>query len=204
MNEDIIVSKSRHDDFSSPTPMRNLEIIVEDQHFFVNAGWLGELSPFFAKYCFHEKNNSLIIDDIKSSEMLEFFRCIFYCPMRKTLTVSNVSLVLRVASRFEMRPVVARCEQFVERTAPTLDRDRLFQVTCAVSNCDPNSSTISVLVDRLADIKDEDLSGMEFSKMPGHVVAEVYTQKFRKRKRQKWCCLIGWLNGFYSIISRNS
>ncbi|PIO61068.1 hypothetical protein TELCIR_17419 [Teladorsagia circumcincta] len=133
--------------------------------------------------------------------------------------VANVSLILRVASRFEMKPVVARCEQFVARSANTLDRDRLFQVTCAVSHCDPNSSTMSVLVDKLASIKEavykeikgciiadnlevaygeEDLSRMQFSQMPGDVVAEVYTQKFRERerKRQLWCCFASWMESF--------
>uniref|UniRef100_A0A183FE02 BTB domain-containing protein n=1 Tax=Heligmosomoides polygyrus TaxID=6339 RepID=A0A183FE02_HELPZ len=175
---------------------------------------LAELSSFFAEYCFGEEaHSSLIVDDIKPSEMLEFFRCIFFCPMRKPLSVVNVSLILRVASRFEMKPVVARCEQFVARSANTLDRERLFQVTCAVSHCDPNSSTMSVLVDKLASIKgvlllsriaprfllhkmkqiqEEDLSRMQFSQMPGDVVAEVYTQKFRERerKRQMWCCFM--------------
>ena len=46
-------------------------------------------------------------------------------------TVANVSLILQVASRFEMKPVVARCGQSVARTANTLDRERLFQVTFA-------------------------------------------------------------------------
>ncbi|CAJ0599595.1 unnamed protein product [Cylicocyclus nassatus] len=196
MSEDIVVSKSCYDDFSVATPWRNFEVIVEDRSFFVNPGWLAELSPFFAEYCFgDDAHHSLIIDDIKPSDMLEFFRCIFFCPMRKPIAVSNVSLVLRVASRFEMKPVVARCEQFVARTANTLDRERLFQVTCAVSHCDPNSSTMSVLVDKLASIKEEDLSQMQFSQMPGDVVAEVYTQKFRERerKRQQWCCLMSWL-----------
>nr|CDJ97932.1 BTB:POZ domain containing protein [Haemonchus contortus] len=196
MNEDIVVSKSCYDNFSVPTPWRNFQIIVEDTSFYVNAGWLAELSSFFASYCFGEDaHNSLIIDDIKPSDMLEFFRCIFFCPMRKPITVSNVSLILRVASRFQMKPVVARCEQFVARSANTLDRDRLFQVTCAVSHCDPNSSTMSVLVDKLASIKEEDLSRMQFSQMPGDVVAEVYTQKFRERerKRQLWCCFASWM-----------
>uniref|UniRef100_A0A0K0CWK8 BTB domain-containing protein n=1 Tax=Angiostrongylus cantonensis TaxID=6313 RepID=A0A0K0CWK8_ANGCA len=199
MNEDIVVSKSSYDNFASPTPSRSFEIVVEDHSFFVNAGWLAELSPFFAEYCFGETaRRSLIIDDIKPSDMLEFFRCIFFCPMRKPISVMNVSLILRVASRFDMKPVVARCEQFVARSANTLDRDHLFQVfylrqimvTCAVSHCDPNSSTMSVLVDKLASIKD--LSQLQFSQMPGDVVAEVYTQKFRERerKRQMWCCFM--------------
>ncbi|KJH48719.1 hypothetical protein DICVIV_05175 [Dictyocaulus viviparus] len=199
MNEDIVVSKSTYDDFSSPTPWRSFEIIVDERSFFVNAGWLAELSPFFAHYCFAEEvHRSLIIDDIKPSDMLEFFRCIFFCPMRKPLSVMNVSLILRVASRFDMKPVVARCEQFVARSANTLDRDNLFQVTCAVSHCDPNSSTMSVLVDKLASIKEEDLSRMQFSQMPGDVVAEVYTQKFRERerKRQLWCCFVSWMERF--------
>ncbi|KAK6010801.1 hypothetical protein OSTOST_24132 [Ostertagia ostertagi] len=92
MNEDIVVSKSCYDNFSVPTPWRNFQIIVEDTSFYVNAGWLAELSSFFADYCFGEEaHNSLIIDDIKPSEMLEFFRCIFFCPMRKPLTVRDCS-----------------------------------------------------------------------------------------------------------------
>ncbi|KAK6024959.1 hypothetical protein OSTOST_09152 [Ostertagia ostertagi] len=57
---------------------------------------------------------------------------------------------------------------------------------------------MSVLVDKLASIKEEDLSRMQFSQMPGDVVAEVYTQKFRERerKRQLWCCFASWMESF--------
>ncbi|KAK6045651.1 hypothetical protein COOONC_16843 [Cooperia oncophora] len=43
--------------------------------------------------------------------------------------------------------------------------------------------------------EEEDLSRMQFSQMPGDVVAEVYTQKFRERerKRQLWCCFASWM-----------
>ncbi|KHJ76563.1 hypothetical protein OESDEN_23817 [Oesophagostomum dentatum] len=87
MSEEIVVSKSCYDDFAVATPWRNFEVIVEERSFFVNAGWLAELSPFFADYCFGEDaHRSLIIDDIKPSDMLEFFRCIFFCPMRKPIS----------------------------------------------------------------------------------------------------------------------
>ncbi|KAK6045652.1 hypothetical protein COOONC_16844 [Cooperia oncophora] len=136
MNEDIVVSKSCYDNFSVPTPWRTFQIIVEDTSFYVNAGWLAELSSFFAHYCFGEEaHNSLIIDDIKPCDMLEFFRCIFFCPMRKPLTDKLI--------RSKM------WKQFVARLRTLSDSD----VTCAVSHCDPNSSTMSVLVDKLASIK---------------------------------------------------
>ena len=55
-------------------------------------------------------------------------------------------------------------------------------MTCAMSHCDPNSTTMSVLVDRLASIKEGDLSCMNFDRMPGEVVAEVYREKMRRRR----------------------
>lgn len=52
-----------------------------------------------------------------------------------------------------------------------------------MSRCDPNSTTMSVLVDRLASIKEEDLSEMNFDRMPGDVVADVYREKIRRRRQ---------------------
>ncbi|GMS90861.1 hypothetical protein PENTCL1PPCAC_13036, partial [Pristionchus entomophagus] len=106
--------------------------------------------------------------------------------------VQNVSLVMKLASKFDMRPVMARCEQYVARTAPTLDRHRLFQVTCALSHCDPNSSTMSLLVDRLAGMKEDELNEMQFHQMPGDVVAEVYSHKIKRRteRRKRFCCIM--------------
>ncbi|EGT56497.1 hypothetical protein CAEBREN_15928 [Caenorhabditis brenneri] len=101
--------------------------------------------------------------------------------------MKNVSLVLTFANRFEMRPVQARCENFISLNASTLSRDKtkLFQVTCAMSQCDPNSSTMSVLVDKLAGIKEDELSRLHFAEMPGDVVAEVYAQKLQRTKDKK-------------------
>ncbi|CAD6185834.1 unnamed protein product [Caenorhabditis auriculariae] len=204
--DDVVIERAAFDDFSSPSPWRTYEIVAIDQVFYVNAGWLAELSPYFAENAFCRKPpvKRLVLDDVTPEECLEFIRCIFFCPMRKPLSVHNVSLVLRLANRFEMRPVIARCEQYVGLHAEKLDRQKLFQVTCAMSQCDPNSSTMSVLVDRLAAIKDDDLSRLQFAEMPGDVVAEVYAQKIRSTKRQprtkknEGCCFSTWARSLFS------
>ncbi|KAK6033308.1 hypothetical protein OSTOST_00481 [Ostertagia ostertagi] len=50
--------------------------------FFVSIG-----RYIFTDYCFIEELlHSLIMDDIKPSGMLQFFRCIFFCPMRRPVT----------------------------------------------------------------------------------------------------------------------
>ena len=52
-----------------------------------------------------------------------------------------------------------------------------------MSQCDPNSTTMSVLVERLASIKEEELTDMNFGRMPGDIVAEIYREKMRRRKK---------------------
>ena len=46
------------------------------------------------------------------------------------VSVANIPLVLRVATRFEMKPVLARCEVFISNAVNTLDRNKLLQVLC--------------------------------------------------------------------------
>ncbi|EFP04286.1 hypothetical protein GCK72_009119 [Caenorhabditis remanei] len=216
-SEDVVIARSSYDDFSQPTPWRSFEISAGNRSFFVNAGWLAELSPYFAEEFYVRKPNSkrYVIDSSTPEEVLEFLRCITFCPMRKPLTVKNVSLVLTFANRFEMRPVQARCENFIGLNATTLSRDKtkLFQVTCAMSQCDPNSSTMSVLVDKLAGIKEDELSRLHFAEMPGDVVAEVYAQKLQRTKDKKakrymdagdegaapaGCCFTQWATSLFN------
>ncbi|CAI4232099.1 unnamed protein product [Auanema sp. JU1783] len=191
MINEITVSKSCYDDFSIMSSCRTFEIIADNTPLYVNAGWLAELSPFFADYCFGETaQQQLRINDYTYSEVLECMRCIFFCPMRKPLTVHNVPLVLRFATQYDMDPVIARCDRFITQNVATLDRKRLFQVTRTLSRCDHNVTSMSVLVNRLASIKEDSLVEMNFNEMPGQVVAEVYKEKIRRREHatNKWLC----------------
>ena len=45
------------------------------------------------------------------------------------VAVNNVALVLKCATRFEMRPVIARCDKFISQNALILDQQKLFQVS---------------------------------------------------------------------------
>ncbi|PAV90009.1 hypothetical protein WR25_12885 isoform A [Diploscapter pachys] len=204
MDKGVVVTRCGYNDFAQPTAWRNFELIVENKHFFVNPGWLAELSSFFQDYCFGEDTagSALIVDDISSAEMLEFLRCIFFCPTRKPLSIANIPLVLRVATRFEMKPVLARCEVFIANTVNTLDRNKLLQITTAVSQYDPNSSNLTVLIDRLASIREDELNPTQFSEMPGDVVADIYRHRMRTRekKRKEFGCVMGILNSLRSRI----
>ncbi|CAI2348645.1 unnamed protein product [Caenorhabditis sp. 36 PRJEB53466] len=220
-SEEVVIARSSFDDFSQPTSWRSYEIVCGERVFYVNPGWMAELSPYFAEQIFVRKTAAkrFVLEQATPTEVLEFLRCITFCPMRKPLTVKNVSLVLTFANRFEMRPVQARCEHFIASNATSLSRDKtkLFQVTCAMSQCDPNSSTMSVLVDKLAGIKDEDLSRLQFAEMPGDVVAEVYAQKIQRTKEKKsqrhrgagdedqavGCCVTQWVTSLFHRRHQN-
>uniref|UniRef100_A0A8R1HXS3 BTB domain-containing protein n=3 Tax=Caenorhabditis japonica TaxID=281687 RepID=A0A8R1HXS3_CAEJA len=218
-SEEVMIARSSFDDFSQPTAWRTYEIKCGERSFFVNAGWLAELSPYFADQIYVRKTDQkrYDMDQATPNEVLEFLRCITFCPMRKPLSVKNVSLVLTFANRFDMRPVQARCEHFIASNATSLSRDKtkLFQVTCAMSQCDPNSSTMSVLVDKLAGIKEEDLSRLQFADMPGDVVAEVYAQKLQKNKKAQrhqgagdeetasGCCVTQWATSLFNRRHRH-
>ncbi|CAJ0570511.1 unnamed protein product, partial [Mesorhabditis spiculigera] len=147
-------------------------------------------------YCFGTEyrrgSQQLVVDDIPYADMLEFMRCIFYCPYRKHLTTANVVSVLRIANRFEMRMVVARCEAFVENAAKNLDQNKLLQVAQAVKECDPNSTTMTILVDRLASLSDKDLSAMQFNDVSGDIVANVFTHRLntKEKGKKRYCTLI--------------
>ncbi|CAJ0936852.1 unnamed protein product, partial [Mesorhabditis belari] len=198
MNDNkIVVTKSHFDDFSVPTPWRKFEVICEGRSLFLNAGWLAELSPFFANYCFGSDKHPgratyNASEDLHYNELLEFFRCNFYCPMRKPLNISNVTSVLRIAKVFNMRVTIARCEKFIALAAKNLDQTKLLQVTQAVNECDPNSTTLTLLVDRIANLSEKDLSTLHFQDIPGDVVADVFTHRMnsKKGKKKKLCTLM--------------
>uniref|UniRef100_A0A1I7VV13 Uncharacterized protein n=1 Tax=Loa loa TaxID=7209 RepID=A0A1I7VV13_LOALO len=79
-----------------------------------------------------------------------------------------------------------------EIRANTLDRVKLFQITCAVAEYDRYSPTMTLLIDKLSAMKREELSTLRFSQVPGDIVADVFAAKMKRRemKRKKWCCLL--------------
>lgn len=232
---------------------------------------MAELSPYFADQIYVRKNAAkrYVIEQATPNEVLEFLRCITFCPMRKPLSGtrkwrSYLQIVFfpsekrflgadireqirNETSSGEMRTLHRLECHFAEpwqnQTFPGTKLSKsiseiltvmycvdhvsfltscsvkghhttflkfyfsvlsssfhLFQVTCAMSQCDPNSSTMSVLVDKLAGIKvtilvqfppifpffqEEDLSRLQFADMPGDVVAEVFAQKIQRTKDKK-------------------
>ncbi|CAJ0933647.1 unnamed protein product, partial [Mesorhabditis belari] len=190
-DDQIVVNKMEYDDFSWGTPWRNFEIICEGSSLYVNPGWLAEMSEFFKERCRTE--NNLVIEYVPYNELLEFFQCIFYCPMRKSLSSNNILIVYRLSKLFKMPTVTARCNIFLKNAVKNFDRNKLVQAARELGD-DSNSHTMSLIVDRIANLSDYDLSTMEFSELPGDIVANVFNnhhmKKQKKNKKRGGICSI--------------
>ncbi|MFH4974797.1 hypothetical protein AB6A40_001506 [Gnathostoma spinigerum] len=179
-----------YDDFSAATQCRTAQIVVEGRTLFVNAGWLAELSPFFASKYFGPNASNVIelSSEFTYDQVLELMQVIFYCPTRKPITVSNLPEVFTLAHRFNMKPVEDRCEGVIKKEMKNLDYVQLVQMTRVLSDCNRNSHTMTMLIDKLSNMKDADLSTISFADVRGDVVADVFAAKMRKTEMKR-CCI---------------
>ncbi|KAK6102457.1 BTB/POZ domain family protein [Brugia pahangi] len=188
------VAKCVYDDFSAPTPLRSVRVIIEGRSVYVNPGWLAEFSSFFAAMFFGKNVDEELTlgSEVSYDHFIELLRVVCYCPTRKPITISNVIVVLKMAHYFGMKPVIEKCEDVIVRQANTLDRVKLFKIACAVAEHDRYSPTMTLLIDKLSAMKREELSKLRFSQVPGDVVADVFAAKMKRRemRRKKWCCLL--------------
>ncbi|VDN50985.1 unnamed protein product [Dracunculus medinensis] len=169
------------------------EQYMKNHILYVNAGWLAEISTFFLSVFFPDHSHSsevILSSEILYEDVLELLRVVCYCPRKKPITVSNVAVVLQMAHYFGMQSVLESCRNFINHNVDTLSRTRLFQLTCALAQCDRHSPTMSLLIDKLSTIKEEELSALHFSEVPGDVVADVFATKIKRNqlKKRKWCC----------------
>lgn len=80
----------------------------------------------------------------------------------------------------------------IQVSLPTLSHAELMQLTQTISKFDRDNASLSLLVDRIARFNDNELSTLPFAKIPGDVVADVYTlrqlserRELRRRAKQK-------------------
>ncbi|TKR76449.1 hypothetical protein L596_017584 [Steinernema carpocapsae] len=183
-----------YDDFSAASPMRNCEFVCEGRSLWVNPGYVCEFSKYFAEIVFGHNNlpaKCVAINGVKYEHFLELLRVLCYCPTRKPITEANIAVVIDMSCQFEVEPVMRRCEEFVARRIGQLDRQRLFQLTKTLSRCDRFNNTMTLLVDKMAQMPDHDLSTMQFSQIPGDVVADLYEVRRKQNKGRKWLCCFG-------------
>ncbi|KAK0414790.1 hypothetical protein QR680_011617 [Steinernema hermaphroditum] len=187
---------------SQPTALRSCELICEGRSLWVNPGYICEFSKYFTEIIYEggTQAKSVAINGVKFEQFLELLRVLCYCPTRKPITEANIAIIIDMACNFEVEPVMRRCEEFVARRIGQLDRQRLFQLTKTLSQCDRYNSTMTLLVDKMARMPDHDLSTMQFSQIPGDVVADLYEVRRLQQKRgtkrdgNKFCCLIAKMN----------
>uniref|UniRef100_A0A0N5AGK1 BTB domain-containing protein n=1 Tax=Syphacia muris TaxID=451379 RepID=A0A0N5AGK1_9BILA len=165
-----------------------MPILISGRSLYVNAGWLAELSTFFAKTFFGNSpvNELQLSPDISYEDILELMRVVFYCPTRKPITVANVTTVMHLANQFCMKPVIDRCEDIIARR-----NFHFFFNLKVLSQCGRNSPTMSLIVDKLSKLPEDELSTLQFSQMPGDIVADVYAAKIKRNKfKNDRCCFI--------------
>uniref|UniRef100_A0A914E1I8 BTB domain-containing protein n=1 Tax=Acrobeloides nanus TaxID=290746 RepID=A0A914E1I8_9BILA len=199
-----------YDDFSQPTPVRNCQLIVENRSLYVNPGYLAEMSPYFGTI-YEQQINPVSITELSYDQVLELMRVVFYCPQRKPITQGNVSIVVEAATYFEMEIVLRRCEQYITGHVGSFTNTRLFQLTQTLSKTNRYSPSMSMVVDKLAQLNDTELSTLPFNEIPGDIVADLYAVKMRIKDEKKGnqskilqrtrsnlkrpkqgCCLFSW------------
>lgn len=97
-----------------------------------------------------------------------------------TLIDANVNTIVELATYYDMEPVLKRCEDVISSHAGSFSPSRLFQLTRTLSQHQRNSLSMSVLVDKLARMDDNQLSTLPFDSIPGDVVADLYAVKLRQ------------------------
>jgi len=179
-----------YDDFSSPRDARRDQIVVEGKTLYVNLGYLAEYSKFFAD-CHEQRANPIFIDDFNYNEVLELMRVCFFCPHRKPINHHNINTVVTMASQYGMTQLMKRCEHVIATQSELFTTHRLFELTKTLSKHQRNSLSMSVMMDRLSQMENDQFESLPFKSIPGDVVADLYSLKLheaekRARSRQIW------------------
>ncbi|CAD5220390.1 unnamed protein product [Bursaphelenchus okinawaensis] len=171
-----------YDDFAYPTRTRRDRVVVNNQIFYVNLGYLAEFSEFFAE---HIEDNEIVVDGVDAFEFLELLRVLFNCPKKKSINCSNLLAVVNAACFFGVANVLKRCDEVLQFCLNSLSHTDLMQLTRTISRYDRDNASLSLLVDKIANFNEQELQTLPFSKIPGDVVADVYTVRQLTHERQK-------------------
>uniref|UniRef100_A0A914V199 TAFH domain-containing protein n=1 Tax=Plectus sambesii TaxID=2011161 RepID=A0A914V199_9BILA len=96
-------------------------ILAEQREIYVRASRIAELSPYFARNWLEDSNippgqRPLMLDDTYEN-VLEMLRCIIPCELNgyelKPITVCNFPTLVRMADKYSISRLMARCEEFV-------------------------------------------------------------------------------------------
>jgi len=179
-----------YDDFSSPRDSRRDQLVVEGKTLYVNMGYLAEYSKFFAD-CYEQRANPIFIDDFNYSDVLELMRVCFFCPHRKPINHHNINTVVTMASQYSMTQLMKRCEHVIATQSELFTTHRLFELTKTLSKHQRNSLSMSVMMDRLSTMDNDQFESLPFKSIPGDVVADLYSLKLheaekRAHSRQIW------------------
>lgn len=125
-------------------------------------------------------------------------------------------MIFEAATFFEMEIVLRRCEHFISMQVGNFTNTRLFQLTQTVSRTNRYSPSMSVLISKMANLNETELSTVPFEQIPGDIVADMYAAKIRvndetkkgnqskilkrsksssKKKpknKNQGCCLLSW------------
>ncbi|CAF0734342.1 unnamed protein product [Brachionus calyciflorus] len=110
-------------DFSKPTTMCDVLLIVENKKLYCNRAMLSIWSPVFEtmfKSNFKEKESSEVnFPDKTYDDIHELLRVIY--PPNKPITAANVEKMLEFADEYQMTELTRRCRQFLMTQRGTLE-----------------------------------------------------------------------------------
>jgi len=172
-----------YDDFSSPRDARRDQLVVEGKTLYVNMGYLAEHSKFFAD-CHEQRANPIFIDDFNYNEVLELMRVCFFCPHRKPINQQNINTVVTMASQYGMTQLMKRCEHVIATQSDLFTTNRLFELTKTLSKHQRNGLSMSVMMDRLSQMNNDQFESLPFSSIPGDVVADLYSLKLHQVEKR--------------------
>jgi len=172
-----------YNDFSTPTATRKDEIVVDGKKLYVNLGYLAECSRFFAE-CYEVKASPIFIDDFSHNEVLELMRVCFACPQRKPINHYNINTVVTMASQYEMSKLLKRCERVIATQSELFATHHLFELTRTLATHQRHGFSMSVMVDRLARMDNNQFEALPFKSIPGDVVADIYSMRLHEVEKR--------------------
>lgn len=170
--------------FLSPSEERNFALIVENAKLWVSREVLSMYSPVFKKMFygnFHEATqNEIELPEKRKEELIEFLRCLFFCPTRRKVDSSNIFAMLKLSDEYDVDDLKNRCKRFLEQEVKKMkagNKDVLtytihfarYELTDLLKICIPYAATLPV-----------DVINEHRLELPSATVAAIFEAKARR------------------------
>uniref|UniRef100_A0A914VMB1 BTB domain-containing protein n=1 Tax=Plectus sambesii TaxID=2011161 RepID=A0A914VMB1_9BILA len=167
-----------YDDFSKRTATRDFEFVVEDRVLFVNAYWLGELSPYFYDLFFGDSSEgqrkSVTLLDESYDSILELLRCVIDCPVRKPIEEANINDLLDMSEAYKLKGLHRGCVKYINEHL----RDMSDELVLELLQTAAKHKTDAALLKRLGSHISNSLPLDQLESLRGKVASDVLVDMY--------------------------